>query len=45
MIAVNAHHFRRPWQSVATMALIQDADQRWILQGEIGNYGRVAEGE
>lgn len=38
MMAVTAEHFRRPWQSVATMALLPDGDGGWVLQGEIGNY-------
>lgn len=41
MLAVTNQHFRRPWQSVATMALLRDDDGRWVLQGEMGNYGKV----
>ncbi len=41
MLAVTNQHFRRPWQSVATMALLQDENGRWVLQGEMGNYGKV----
>ncbi len=45
MIAVTAKHFRRPWQSVATMAMLPDGDGGWVLQGEIGNYRKPSSGD
>jgi CubicO group peptidase (beta-lactamase class C family) len=41
LIHVGGGQYRRPWQSVATMALVPGPDGRLYLQGPIGSYVRV----
>ncbi|MEM7015807.1 MAG: serine hydrolase domain-containing protein [Pseudomonadota bacterium] len=38
LIPANAQHFRRPWQPEPTAAIIRDAEGRYVLQGDMGNY-------
>lgn len=42
LLAVNAQHFRRPWETEATAALMQRADGRVVLQGNMGNWVKPA---
>lgn len=42
---VNARHFRRDDEPVATIAIVPDPDGRLVIQGDIGNLARQAPGE
>lgn len=42
LLAVSAQHFRRPWETEATAALIQQADGSVVLQGSMGNWRKPA---
>ena len=42
LVPVSAHHFRRPEQTVATMAITTNEAGDVILQGDLGNYRRLS---
>ncbi len=41
LIPVNQQHFRRPWQTAATIAIVKH-NNTFYLQGDIGNYQKTA---
>lgn len=41
LLAVDARRFRRPWETLATMAFISDAAGELVLQGPMGNWRRL----
>ncbi len=40
LLAVDAHRFRRPWDTIATTAFIAQDDGSLVLQGPMGNWQR-----
>lgn len=41
LLAVDAHRFRRPWETQATAAFVSDAAGELVLQGPMGNWRRL----
>ena len=41
LVPVSALHFRRPDQTIATIAAVKDGEGNIILQGDLGNYRRL----
>lgn len=42
LLAVDAHRFRRTWETLATTAFISDAAGELVLQGPMGNWRRLS---